>query len=88
MVKTQLLEIFKVQISLNNKNFVEIKRKPKIFLSNPENSMVLLREFMKEKGNEYLADERMSSTLVFDENEEKIVVEFSLNKYYGLWKFI
>jgi len=88
MVKTQLLEIFKVQISLNNKNFVEIKRKPKIFLSNPENSMVLLREFMKEKGNEYLADERRSSILVFDENEEKIVVEFSLNKYYGLWKFI
>jgi len=76
-----------IKIVSSNKEFVEIKSVPKIFLSNPENSMILLKEFMKEKGYEYISDERMSSTLVFGKNDAKIYVEFSLNKYYGLWKF-
>jgi len=77
--------IFK--ILSGNAVVVQVNNEPNIFISSPNNSMALLKEFMKNEGHEYLPDERMSSTLVFKDNDKKIYVEVSLNRYYGMWVF-
>jgi len=77
--------IFKIQSG--NAVVAQVKSNPKIYISSPNNSMALLKEFMENEGHEYLPDERMSSTLVFKDNDKKIYVEFSLNRYYGMWAF-
>jgi hypothetical protein len=66
---------------------VQVNNNPNTFISSPNNSMALLKDFMENEGYEYLPDERMASTLVFKDNNRKIYVEFSLNGYYGMWAF-
>lgn len=77
--------VFKIQSG--NAVVVQVNSEPNILISSPNNSMALLKEFMENEGYEYLPDERMSSTLVFKDNDKIIYVEFSLNRYYGMWKF-
>ena len=76
-----------VKILLGESVIEQVSYNPNIYISSPNNSMKLLKEFMIEEGFEYLPDERMSSTLVFKDNAKKIYVEFSLNRYYGTWEF-
>ena len=76
------------KIISNREEIVMVKSSPKIYISNPNHSMVLLKDMMRVNGFDYLPDERNSSTLVFHNGSEKIYVEFSLNKYYGLWKLV
>lgn len=77
--------IFK--ISSGNSDIIQVNSNPKIYISSPNNSMERLKEFMKKEDYEYLSDERLSSTLVFKKNDKKLYVEFSLNRYYGMWLF-
>jgi hypothetical protein len=77
--------IFK--ILSGNAVVVQVNSNPNIYISSPNKSTELLKEFMENEGYEYLPDERMSSTLVFKDNNRKIYVEFSLNRYYGMWAF-
>ncbi len=65
----------------------QVSYNPNIYISSPNNSMELLKEFMISEGFEFIPDERMSSTLTFKDNTRKIYVEFSLNRYYGTWEF-
>lgn len=76
------------KIILNREEIVIVKSNPKIYISKPNHSMVLLKDMMRDNGFDYLPDERNSSTLAFHNGSEKIYVEFSLNKYYGLWKLV
>lgn len=75
-----------IKIALSNEAVVQIGEHPKIYLSSPKDSMNLLKKFMLEKGYEELTNERLSSTLVFEKENQKVFVQFSLNRYYGLWQ--
>lgn len=77
--------IFK--ISSGHSDVIQVNSNPKIYISSPNDSMEGLIEFMDKKKFEHLPDERMSSTLVFKNNDKKVYVKFSLNRYYGIWEF-
>lgn len=72
----------------NREEIFIIRNNPKVFISSPEQSIVLLKKMMNDEGYFSLDDERISSTLVFPKGNEIVYVEFSLNKYYSLWKFV
>jgi hypothetical protein len=67
---------------------VQVRENPNIYLSSPNDSMALLKAFMEKKGYQYLPDERMASTFVFKDKDGKVYIEYSLNRYYGMWKFV
>lgn len=75
------------KISTDHGEVIMIDDNPKIYLSSPHDSMNLLKEFMEKEGYDYKPNERLSSTLVFQKNDEKVYIEFSVNQYYGLWQF-
>jgi hypothetical protein len=77
-----------LKIQFNKSEIEQVSHNPDIYISSPNSSMELLKEFMSERGLEYIPNDRMSSTLVFRDQPKDInvFVEFSVNRYYGMWE--
>lgn len=75
-----------IKITSNDEAVIIVQEHPKVYLSSPKDAMNLLKKFMTEKGYDELPSERLSSTLVFENENRKIYVQFYLNKYYSLWE--
>ncbi|MDW7675342.1 MAG: hypothetical protein SCK28_12495 [Bacillota bacterium] len=76
-----------VKILFTNSEVVQIQEYPKVYLAKPDNALETMIDFMEQRGFNYLEDERMSSTLVFENEVSKNYVDFSVNAYYSKWVF-
>ena len=75
-----------IKITSNDDTMIMVQEHPKVYISSSKDAMNLLKKFMTEKGYDELVNERLSSTLVFEKENRKVYVQFSLNKYYSLWE--
>jgi hypothetical protein len=76
-----------IRIMFTKTQVVRIQAYPRIYLAKPHNAHQDLIDFMEKQGYRYLPDERMSSTLVFGNDDSKNYVTFSVNGYYSKWVF-
>lgn len=76
-----------MKIIFTQTEIVKIREHPAVFLAKPDSGQQTLIDFMEQEGYHYLEDERMSSTLVFENDVNRRYVEFSVNAYYSKWIF-
>lgn len=76
-----------VKIMFTKSEIVQIQEYPQVYLAKPDNAQQALIDFMEQRGYYYLEDERMASTLVFENEISRIYVDFSVNAYYSKWVF-
>lgn len=75
------------KILFTDMEIVQIQEYPKVYLAKPDHALKALIGFMEQRGFDYLEDERMASTLVFENEVSKNYVDFSVNAYYSKWVF-
>jgi DUF1009 family protein len=76
-----------IEILFSDTEIVQIQEYPKVYLAKPDHALKTLIDFMEQRGLDYLEDERMASTLVFQNGVSKNYVDFSVNAYYSKWVF-
>lgn len=82
MSGTGLLKIMFTEVDI-----VKIQEYPQVYIAKPKNAQQALINFMEKRGYYYLENERMASTLVFENEVSKNYVDFSVNRYYSKWTF-
>lgn len=71
------------QITVLDKDYVEISEEPKVMLAQP--NMNILINYMKSRGFTEVEDEQMGAIRVFTNGEQKECVHYSMNKYCSKW---
>lgn len=72
-----------VQITIANKDYVEVQRSPKVILSQPDDALFV--EYMQSRGFTEVEEERMGALRVFTNGEEKEWIMYSVNGYFAKW---
>jgi len=72
-----------IQITVADKDYVEIQRSPKVILAQP--SGVLFLEYMENRGFTELEEERLGGLRVFTNGEEKEWIMYSQNGCFAKW---
>ena len=72
-----------IQITVADKDYVEIQRSPKVVLAQPNDALFV--EYMESRGFTEIEDERMGALRVFTNGEEKEWIMYSQNAYFAKW---
>lgn len=73
------------RITFTGVEYMELQKYPKVIISKPEYSYKLLTKYMEEQG--YIENDRLGAIIEFSKSDSLNYVEFSVNKYYSLWKW-
>lgn len=75
------------KIVFTDTEYVELHQYPRVILSKSDNAQKRLVEFMENNG--YIEDEenRMGSTLRFENGISANYIQLSTNKYYSKWRW-
>lgn len=76
-----------IKVMFTQSEVVQIQDYPAVFLAKPDNAQQRLIDFMTKQGYRHLAEERLSSMFVFENDVTRRYVDFSLNGYYSKWVF-
>lgn len=74
------------KITFTDTKYIEIQKNPKVIIAKPYNSSKLLYEYMQYQG--YFEEERLGAISKFTQGDNTVYIEFSVNKYFSLWKWI
>lgn len=72
-----------IQITVADKDYVEIQRSPKVVLAQPNDALFV--EYMESRGFTEIEDERMGGLRVFTNGEEKEWIMYSQNSHFAKW---
>lgn len=72
-----------VQITVTDKDYVEIQRSPKVILAQPSDTLFV--EYMESRGFTEIEEERLGALRVFTNGEEKEAIMYSQNAYFAKW---
>lgn len=72
-----------IQITVADKDYVEIQRSPKVVLAQPSDALFV--EYMESRGFTEIENERMGGLRVFTNGEEKEWIMYSQNGYFAKW---
>lgn len=74
-----------IQITVADKDYVEIQRSPKVILAQPSDALFL--EYMESRGFTEIEEERLGGLRVFTNGEEKEAIMYSQNAYFAKWSW-
>lgn len=74
-----------IQITLADRDYIEIQRAPKVILSQPSDA--LLTAYMESRGFTEMEEERLGGLRVFANGEEREAVMYSQNAYFAKWSW-
>lgn len=72
-----------IQITVADKDYVEIQRAPKVILAQPSDALFI--EYMESRGFTEIEEERLGGLRVFINGEEKEWIMYSVNGYFSKW---
>lgn len=72
-----------IQITVADKDYVEIQRSPKVILAQPSEELFI--EYMESRGFTEVEEERMGALRVFTNGEETEWIMYSINGYFAKW---
>lgn len=72
-----------IQITVADKDYVEIQRSPKVILAQPDDTLFV--EYMQSRGFTEIEEERMGALRVFTNGEEREWIMYSQNGYFAKW---
>lgn len=74
-----------IQITVADKDYVEIQRSPKVILAQPSDALFV--EYMESRGFTEIEEERLGGLRVFTNGEEKEAIMYSQNAYFAKWSW-
>lgn len=74
-----------IQITVADKDYVEIQRSPKVILAQPSDALFV--EYMESRGFTEIEEERLGGLRVFTNGEEKEAIMYSQNTYFAKWSW-